>query len=212
MKFYLSGSRQQVAAHGVCHALGGATAVRPACCEVDMGLEGTSLWSTIEGIAREEGVELFDLELPVDTRRGGTLRVFITRPAGVGEVAVKRPEPEAEGADVQRSGISFEDCVRVSKRILDLDEQQEVIPGNCTLEVSSPGINRKLRLPAHFSGAVGERVRVKFRNTETGATVVLTGIVREASSDVVQVAGEGKGDTVSIPFSAIKEARVDFNF
>lgn len=180
-----------------------------------MGLEGTSLWSTIEGIAREEGVELFDIELPLDTRRGGTLRVFITRPAGAGETSVKRLEPkvdEAEGVDVQRGGISFEDCVRVSKRILDLDEQQEVIPGNCNLEVSSPGINRKLRLPAHFSGAVGERVRVKFRSTETGATVVLTGIVREASSDAVQVMGEGKSEVASILFSEIKEARVDFNF
>jgi ribosome maturation factor RimP len=177
-----------------------------------MGLEGTSLWSTIEGIAQEEGVELFDLELPVDTRRGGTLRVFITRPASASQIAVERSEPEVEGSDVQRSGISFGDCVRVSKRILDLDEQQEVIPGNCNLEVSSPGINRKLRLPAHFGGAVGERVRVKFRSTETGATVVVTGIVREVSSSTVQVTGEGKSETVSILFSEIKEARVDFNF
>ena len=40
----------------------------------------------------------------------------------------------------------------------------------------------------------------------------MTGIVREVSSSAVQVTGEGKSETVSILFSEIKEARVDFNF
>ncbi len=184
---------------------------------VSMNVDGTSLWSTIEEIAREEGVELFDVELPSDTRRGGALRVYITKPKTSGVVSAERgnngaDDVVAEGGESPRGGISFEECVRVSKRILDLDEQQELIPGNCTLEVSSPGINRKLRLPAHFQGALGERVRVKFRSTETGATVVVNGIVRQASLDSVEVEGETKKEIVSIPLSGIKEARVDFKF
>ncbi len=182
-----------------------------------MSLEGTPLWSTIDSIVREEGVQLFDIDLPSDTRRGGALKVFITRPkvSGANVDGDSVPEPadaESEDGEVVRGGISFEDCVRVSKRILDLDEQQEIIPGNCTLEVSSPGINRKLRLPEHFQGAVGERIKVKFRNTESGAMVVMHGIVREASERVVQVEGEVKKECVNIPFSEIKEARIDFKF
>lgn len=158
-----------------------------------MGLEGTELWNTIEQVAREEGVQLFDVDLPSDTSRGGALRVFITR-----------AQPDG--------GISFEDCVRVSKRILDIDEQREIIPGTCTLEVSSPGINRKLRLPAHFCGAVGERIKVKFRNVESGLTIVINGTVKQASVDAIQVESEGKKELFSIPLSEIKEARVDFKF
>ena len=180
-----------------------------------MGLEGTSLWKTIEQVALEEGVVLFDIDLPSDTRRGGVLKVFISRPIAPG---VKPPERKAEeelvedGDDVDRGGISFEDCVRVSKRILDLDEQSELIPGTCTLEVSSPGINRKLRLPEHFKSAVGERVKVKFKNSESGATVVITGYVRESSSDSVRVEAENGKESFDVPFVNLKEARVDFKF
>ncbi|MFN4896134.1 MAG: ribosome maturation factor RimP [Pseudomonadota bacterium] len=190
-----------------------------------MSLEGTPLWSTIEEIAREEGVALFDIDLPSDTRRGGALRVFITKHAVSGEpqaapvdgVAVAADSAADSAADVvggqiERGGISFEDCVRVSKRILDLDEQQEIIPGNCTLEVSSPGINRKLRLPDHFSGAVGERVKVKFRSGEAGSTVVVNGVIREASLESIRLQPEGKEESVQIPLDQIKEARVDFKF
>jgi ribosome maturation factor RimP len=180
-----------------------------------MGLEGTPLWSTIDLIVREEGVQLFDIDLPSDTRRGGALKVFITRPKrseSKGDSESEPAEVGSEEGEISRGGISFEDCVRVSKRILDLDEQQEIIPGNCTLEVSSPGINRKLRLPEHFEGAVGERIKVKFRSTESGAMVVMHGTVREVSDRVVQVEGESKKDLVSVPLSEIKEARVDFKF
>lgn len=182
-----------------------------------MGLEGTPLWSTIEAVVSDEGLQLFDLELPSDIRRGGSLRVFITKPkvlveAGDSESVQMAADSPTEGVGVHRGGVSFEDCVRVSKRLLDLDEQQEVIPGNCTLEVSSPGINRKLRLPEHFKGALGERVKVKYRSTKSGTTVVLYGTVREASSQVMLVEGEGKDEFVSIPLAEIKEARVDFKF
>lgn len=190
-----------------------------------MNVDGTSLWSTIEAIAHEEGVELFDVELPSDTRRGGALRVYITKPKAEGMVSAVQggdstssglasgeDDIETEGGDAPRGGISFEECVRVSKRILDLDEQQELIPGNCTLEVSSPGINRKLRLPAHFQGAVGERVRIKFRSAESGTTSVVNGIVRQASRGSVEVEAEAKKEIVSISLSEIKEARVDFKF
>jgi ribosome maturation factor RimP len=178
---------------------------------VVMGTEGYALWDTIRAVALEEGVELFDIELPSDTRRGGVLRVYITK-----NVSSQQPVEVADGEDEEggavRGGISFEDCVRVSKRLLDMDEQQELIPPNCTLEVSSPGINRKLRLPEHFAGAVGERVRVKFRDPETGATLVMHGHIRGSDGRVVTVENEAKKGDVTIALQDVKEARVDFKF
>ena len=220
-----------MAAHEVCRWSGSGVVLEtpnPSACIkvlIVMSLEGTSLWKTIEQVALEEGVLLFDLELPSDTRRGGVLKVFITRPIVPGSNTpgsntpgskvpqVKDDEDLTEDAeDVDRGGISFEDCVRVSKRILDLDEQSELIPGNCTLEVSSPGINRKLRLPEHFKGAVGERVKVKFKDSDSGATVVVNGYLREASGDSVQVEAESDKESFQIPLANVKEARVDFKF
>jgi ribosome maturation factor RimP len=119
-------------------------------------------------------------------------------------------EPDTVGS--KRVGISFEDCVRVSKRLLDLDEQSEIIPTNCTLEVSSPGINRKLRLPAHFKGAIGERVKVKFRDQASGSTKVINGFVRGVEADKVELEGESDKQSYSVPVEEIKEARVDFKF
>jgi ribosome maturation factor RimP len=172
-----------------------------------MATEGYALWDTIRAVALEEGVDLFDIELPADTRRGGVLRVYITKTA-----SEEKSAEAVDGDGAARSGISFEDCVRVSKRLLDIDEQQELIPQNCTLEVSSPGINRKLRLPAHFAGAVGERVRVKFRDPETGATLVMHGHIRGSDDRTVTVENEAKKGDVTIAFQDVKEARVDFKF
>ncbi len=179
--------------------------------------ERSSLWEIVSEVALEEGVKLFDIDYPSDARRGGVLRVYITRPELKSEnrpVVQSVDNEQDQGGDEVggRGGISFEDCVRVSKRLLDIDEQQELIPEHCNLEVSSPGINRKLRLPEHFRDAVGERIRVKFRSAETGVTQVLSGHVVEADEKGFALEAEAKKERVSIAFSEVKEARVDFKF
>jgi ribosome maturation factor RimP len=191
-----------------------------------MNVVSSSLWDRVREVALSQGVELFDLDVPTDTRRSGVMRVYITKPA-VSQAAATAVSPAAATAVSQtaadgegnadsseggKGGITFEDCVRVSKRLLDLDEQEELIPAHCTLEVSSPGINRSLRLPDHFVGAIGERVRVKFRSEDTGATRVVHGYIREASGEQIALEGEAKNERIEIPLREIKEARVDFKF
>ena len=123
-----------------------------------------SLWEAISKIAAEEGVTLFDMDLPGggEGGHGGVLRVYIFRPKDSlslpkGSELDPIVEPQAEGDEEhpRRTGVSFEDCTRVAKRILDVDEQEGIIPEGCLLEVSSPGINRRLRRAEHFGGAVG---------------------------------------------------------
>jgi len=134
------------------------------------------------------------------------VRVYITKSAAA------IPEDSEESPE-RRSSVTFEDCVRVTKRLLDIDEQNAFVPASCVLEVSSPGINRTLRLPVHFSGAVGERVRLKFRNSQNSYQVV-TGQLRAVTDGVLEVEVEEKKhkDTLSIPLAEVKEARVDFKF
>ena len=177
--------------------------------EVAEGVENTPMWLMIAEVSASEGVELFDIEFPRDggaSGRSGVVRVYITKSAAA------IPEGSEESPE-RRNSVTFDDCVRVTKRLLDIDEQNAFVPASCVLEVSSPGINRALRLPVHFRGAVGERVRLKFRNAQ-GSYQVVTGQLRAVTDGVLEFEVEEKKlkETVSIPLAEVKEARVDFKF
>lgn len=169
-------------------------------------VETTALWRMIDEVAQSEGVELFDIEMPRDggSGRSGVVRVYITKEGGADAEGV-------EEAPDRRNTVTFEDCVRVTKRLLDIDEQEAFVPGHCVLEVSSPGINRTLRLPAHFTRAVGERVRLKFRN-EQNAYVVSTGTLRSVREGLLEIESEEKKEVLLVKLQDVKEARVDFKF
>lgn len=81
-------------------------------------------------------LRLYDVELA-----GGIVRVVVERPGGV---------------DLEMLG----ELTRAVSAALDAADP---LPGRYTLEVSSPGLERTLRRPSHFAGAVGTRVRIKTR-------------------------------------------------
>lgn len=177
--------------------------------EVAEGIEQSPMWKMIQEVAASEGVELFDIEFPRDggaSGRSGVVRVYITKAA---DEAVEGSEELPD----RRSGVTFEDCVRVTKKLLDIDEQNAFVPASCVLEVSSPGVNRALRLPAHFAGAVGERVRVKFRNAQ-GSYQVIVGLLCSFANDELDIEVDEKKvkEKLLVPLSGVKEARVDFKF
>jgi ribosome maturation factor RimP len=177
--------------------------------EIAEGVENTPMWRMISEVATSEGVELFDIEFPRDggaSGRSGVVRVYIT----------KSSDAVAEGSEEsseRRGSVTFDDCVRVTKRLLDIDEQSAFVPASCVLEVSSPGVNRTLRLPVHFSGAVGERIRIKFRNAD-GAYQVVTGLLLSCNDGVLEIEAEDKKqkEKLVVRLNDAKEARVDFKF
>ncbi|MBW2066126.1 MAG: ribosome maturation factor RimP [Deltaproteobacteria bacterium] len=58
-------------------------------------------------------------------------------------------------------GVDVEDCARVSRGIGDLIDVKAAIDHEYVLEVSSPGLNRRLRKEKDFEWAVGKKVKVK---------------------------------------------------
>ncbi|MGZ3721281.1 MAG: ribosome maturation factor RimP [Bdellovibrionales bacterium] len=93
-----------------------------------------------EEVAVREGCVLYDLEFNDGPAR--SLRVYI---------------------DKAPSGVSIEDCANVSRGLnLRLDVEDAIPGGEYNLEVSSPGLDRKLTLPWHFERAVGQQVRLKY--------------------------------------------------
>ena len=89
------------------------------------------------------GLDLYDVDV-TGSGRARILRVMVDREGGV--------DLEAIAAATQ-----------AVSPLLDAPPLDAVIPGPYALEVSSPGLERPLRTPAHFARAVGETVSVKTR-------------------------------------------------
>ena len=98
-----------------------------------------------EPLLEKLGYELVDLEY-APGRAHAVLRVFIDRPEGVG----------------------LDDCERASHELSALLDVEDPVPVGYTLEVSSPGLDRVLRKPAHFKRFIGERIWVEMRAAREG--------------------------------------------
>jgi len=96
------------------------------------------VWKIAEPLVMHEGLEMVDVEFRRESR-GMVLRLYLDR----------------EG------GVSLDDLTRVSRQLGDVLDVYDAVPGPYTLEVSSPGINRRLRRPDHFRRYIGKRVRVR---------------------------------------------------
>ena len=62
----------------------------------------------------------------------------------------------------KEGGVSIDDCVDMTHAVNTPLDEQDVVPGTYTLEVSSPGINRQLTRPEHFAAMMGKQVWVRF--------------------------------------------------
>lgn len=102
------------------------------------------LWGLIEPYVAAEGVELDDVEL---AGAGRLLRVVI----------------DAEG------GIGVDRIAELSRGISRVVDTEDPIDGAYTLEVTSPGLERKLRRPQHFAKSIGRELRVKAQHPIEGS-------------------------------------------
>jgi len=135
-----------------------------------------------EPLLGQLGYELVELEF-VPGRTHAQVRLFIDRPEGVG----------------------LEDCERVSQEVSAAFDVADPVPTAYTLEVSSPGLDRVLRKPAHFERFVGQRVWVELVAPRDGRRRY-TGTLRAA--DAVGVQLEVDGQAVALPYGDIGRARL----
>ena len=128
------------------------------------------------------GFELSDLEVRLGTR-DSLLRVFIDKPEGIG----------------------VEDCKAVSRQISALLDVEDPLPGNYVLEVSSPGLDRRLTKVEHFKRFMGNDVRVKLRFPLDGRKN-FRGALRAADEENIEVEVDGKSHCLAI--ATIESARL----
>lgn len=169
----------------------------------------TEIWQQLETLVAEEGSLLFDVDMPGKSSQ--TLRVFIAS----GSVDSESVDSESvdsetigETGKVDSPGATLQQCSAVSRKISNHPFFDELLQ-QARLEVSSPGVNRRLRRTEHFVQAVGERIRVKSRG-ETGQTV--TGTLLSCNGQNIEVENETDRRQVEISLGDIDKARVDFLF
>jgi ribosome maturation factor RimP len=114
-----------------------------------MALDVDRVREIAERVASSSGLEVVDVEF----RGGGKsrmLRVYLDKPAA-GAVAL--------------AGVTHEDCANFSREFSTVLEVEDAAPdGSYTLEVSSPGLDRKLTRAADFERFTGSRMKLMTRH------------------------------------------------
>lgn len=146
-------------------------------------------------------IELLEPELAADGYDLLDVRVF--RGGGRHQLRIYLDAPDG--------GISLDQVTKASRTAGMLLEEADLIPGQYVIEVSSPGIRRPLRTPAHFEAAVGEKVDLKVAGRDTSR---LRGILKAAGDGSLTVEVENAGETeeVTVTMGAVREANLDPEF
>lgn len=136
-------------------------------------------------MAAARDLEIYDIDYS-----GGVLRVYLDREGGA---------PLDLLAEVTRE---------LSRALDDADP----ISGRYTLEVSSPGLERRLRTPAHFRWAEGRGVHVRRVAGVEGPRRASGRVLRADDDAVTLVLDEPAGDELEIPYGEIDRARTTFEW
>lgn len=147
-------------------------------------------------VLASHGVSLVDLEWGTDHGMW-TLRFTI-----------ESNEAAASMSSDPAGGVSLEDCADVSRDISSVLDEVDVVAHAYSLEVSSPGLDRKLCSPADFRRFRGKSARVKLARPAPDGQRLLRGELVEAPEDKVAVVVDGK--RIEAPYDDVVEARLVF--
>jgi len=141
-----------------------------------------------ERVAASEGLEIVDVQL---LGGGGTrvLRLFIDKP----------------------EGVSHADCELMSQQVGTMLDIEDIIPGGkYTLEVSSPGVERKLSRPHDFERFTGKKIKVTLREKVEDKNHWM-GILSDFSNGIITL--EAAPDkTIQFPLEQVEKANLKFEW
>ena len=139
-----------------------------------------------ERVAHSEGMEVVEVEWKVGKQR--FLRVYIDKP----------------------EGISHRDCEVVSNQLSVILDVEDLVPGpRYVLEISSPGLDRKLTRPADFERFVGRLTRISTAEPVEGQRF-FEGRLAGYAAEKVKL--EVKGRVIELPLAAIRKANLVVEF
>ncbi len=139
-------------------------------------------------IAEEYGVEIYDIEY-VKEGADYYLRAYIDK----------------------QDGVNIGDCENVSRALSDALDAADFIPDAYILEVSSPGLGRKLTKDKHLDRSIGDEVDIRFYKPPDGfKTKDISGVLEGYDPEHITVTVDG--ETISFDRKAIAQIRLAFDF
>lgn len=105
----------------------------------------------------------------------------------------------------QEDGVTLDLCAEISNELSVFFDVNPPIHGAYFLEVSSPGIERKLENSAHFMSAIGERVKFKVHGGEKEKGLI-------TSADETGFSIEKKGEEVRFEYANISKAKTYYEW
>ena len=141
-----------------------------------------------ERVARSEGLEIVEVQL---LGGGGArvLRIFIDKP----------------------EGVTHADCEMISQNVGTILDVEDVVPGaHYTLEVSSPGVERKLSKPRDFERFVGQKVKVALR-TPIDNQRHWMGTLKSFAEGILTLE-PSPGRSVQFPLDQVEKANLKFEW
>ena len=162
-------------------------AFRPLFCCMSKGIEWDRTRRLIQEVAENQGYELVDVEFK-GAGKSSVLRIFIDQPGG----------------------ISLRDCELVSEQVGTVLDVEDLIPFTYTLEVSSPGLDRKLAKESDYARFEGKLARIQTR-IPLNQQKVFRGRLQGLYDGKVRLELL-KGDVLDIPLDVIQEARLEIDW
>lgn len=108
-------------------------------------------------------------------------------------------------------GVTHGDCELLSTRLGTLLDETETIPGDSyTLEVSSPGIDRKLLKPRDFERVVGQKIKLALHQPIEGQ-MRFEGRLKELADGVLELESSS-GDRLHVPLAQVQKANLKFEW
>ena len=168
-----------------------------------MALDVERVREIADRVAAASGLEVLDIEF-LGGGKARMLRVFLDKPAA--------------GND-PLAGVTHGDCANFSREFGTILDVEDVMPGSYTLEVSSPGLDRKLVKAADFTRFTGSRLKLTTRQPvnnnrhfegrlESFQDGRLTLDLSVASHKSRKKMGAAAGEKIEIEFANVEKANL----
>jgi ribosome maturation factor RimP len=146
---------------------------------------GDDLAGALSPVLEARGLDLVDVEV-----HGASLTVYVDKDGGVG----------------------LDELGDVTRDVSTILDELDPMPGRYTLSVSSPGLERRLRTPAHYARAVGETITVRL-DAGTEDVRRVSGTLEAADEKGFTLVGpEVPGGTMEIGYGQVERARTVFEW
>ncbi|MGA6992782.1 MAG: ribosome maturation factor RimP [Candidatus Deferrimicrobiaceae bacterium] len=147
-----------------------------------MNIDSEIIAVLAENVAQDELVELVDVEIAAEGPRS-VIRVFIDR----------------EG------GVRLRDCESFSRKLGAILDVEDPLAGPYSLEVSSPGMDRRLRQPKHFAACKGKRVKISLSAPVDGSRN-FRGTLLGSDEEGIELDRDGR--TFRLPYRLMRKANL----